>query len=151
MPIYFSCHVYWHIPVCIISRRKRVRGQREASAPVIDQSQMSFAVSVHTWNKHLQKLLFYSSMCPGSSLPLSLNPSLWSVCCLSYLRWFHLFLCLYKKQTAPTSTPNSWFAPPISIGAMSTMGRREVFCDLYSITVFPHCPVCFLQPSSRTV
>lgn len=23
------------------------------------------------------------------------------------------------------------------------MGRREVFCDLYSITVLPHCPVCF--------
>lgn len=32
---------------------------------------------------------------------------------------------------------------PISMGAMSTMGRREVFCDLYSITVLPHCPVCF--------
>lgn len=50
---------------------------------------------------------------------------------------------LYKKQTAPTSTPNSWSAPPMSIGAMSTMGRREVFCVLYSKTVLPHRPVCF--------
>lgn len=50
---------------------------------------------------------------------------------------------LYKKQTAPTSTPNSWSAPPTSIGAISTMGRREVFCVLYSKTVLPHRPVCF--------
>lgn len=56
--------------------------------------------------------------------------------CLSHLLWGFFsafpfsFLCLYKKQTAPTSTPNSWSAPPISMGAMSTMGSRLVFCDL---------------------
>lgn len=54
-------------------------------------------------------------------------------------------LVLYKKQTGPTSTPNSWSAPPISMGAMSRMGRREVFCDLYSITVLPHFPVCLCR------
>lgn len=31
----------------------------------------------------------------------------------------------------------------MSIGAMSTIGRREVFCVLYSKTVLPHRPVCF--------
>lgn len=50
---------------------------------------------------------------------------------------------LYKKQTGPRSNPNSWFAPPMSIGAMSTIGRREVFCVLYSKTVLPHRSVCF--------
>lgn len=36
--------------------------------------------------------------------------------------WF-----FYKKQTGPMSTPNSWLAPPMSMGAMSTMGSRVVF------------------------
>lgn len=54
-------------------------------------------------------------------------------------------LILYKKQTGPISIPNSWSAPPISMGAMSTMGRREVFCDLYSNIVLPHCPVCLCR------
>lgn len=49
----------------------------------------------------------------------------------------------YKKQTGPRSTPNSCSGPPMSIGAMSTMGRREVFCERYSMTVLPHFPVCF--------
>lgn len=56
--------------------------------------------------------------------------------------WYFTVL-LYKKQTAPMSTPNSWSSPPMSRGAMSTIGRREVFDDLYSITVLPHFPVCF--------
>lgn len=61
------------------------------------------------------------------------------VCNVSWLSLFiscvlggHCDTPLYKKQTAPTSTPNSWSAPPMSIGAMSTIGRREVFCVLYS-------------------
>lgn len=71
------------------------------------------------------------------------------VCNVSWLSLFpvilggHCDIPLYKKQTAPTSTPNSWSAPPMSIGAMSTIGRREVFCVLYSKTVLPHRPVCF--------
>ena len=78
---------------------------------------------------------------------------LWKCVCVSvFMVEFIYFLCflgghrdipLYKKQTAPTSTPNSWSAPPMSIGAMSTIGRREVFCVLYSKTVLPHRPVCF--------
>lgn len=47
------------------------------------------------------------------------------------------------------STPNSWSAPPMSIGAMSMMGRREVFCDLYSMMVFPHLPLCFWNTENR--
>lgn len=52
-------------------------------------------------------------------------------------------LGFYKKQAGPMSTPNSCSGPPMSIGAMSMMGRREVFCDRYSIIVLPHLPVCF--------
>lgn len=37
------------------------------------------------------------------------------------------FFLFYKKQTGPTSTPNSWSGAPTSIGAMSMMGRRDVF------------------------
>lgn len=33
----------------------------------------------------------------------------------------------YKKQTGPTSRPNSWSGAPTSIGAISMMGRRDVF------------------------
>lgn len=61
------------------------------------------------------------------------------------LQWIVLFLGsgFYKKQTGPMSTPNSCSGPPMSMGAMSMMGRREVFCDRYSIIVLPHLPVCF--------
>lgn len=60
-------------------------------------------------------------------------------------QWIVLFWGsgFYKKQTGPMSTPNSCSGPPMSMGAMSTMGRREVFCDRYSMTVLPHLPVCF--------
>lgn len=81
------------------------------------------------------------------SLPLSKVCSLFI--CSTYLVCFQS-LFLYKKQTAPTSTPNSWCASPMSMGAMSTMGRREVFCDLYSITVLPHDPVCLCAEESET-
>lgn len=87
------------------------------------------------------------------SPPLSWVCSSLVIFLLYLLHSFHSFFLLllfpfnpavlYKKQTGPTSTPNSWSAPPTSRGAMSTMGRREVFCDRYSITVLPHCPVCF--------
>lgn len=81
-----------------------------------------------------------------SCLPLS--SFLKSVYCFlmdfSYrLCFFVLFIPLYKKQTAPMSTPNSWSAPPTSMGAMSTIGSLDVFWVLYSITVLPHWPVCF--------
>lgn len=36
----------------------------------------------------------------------------------------------YKKQTGPTSTPNSWSGAPMSIGAISMIGRRDVFVVL---------------------
>lgn len=90
--------------------------------------------------------------CLDSSSSLFLSSFLWSVLICHSFFFFVSFssfsfsanpLLLYKKHTGPTSTPNSWSAPPISMGAMSTMGRREVFCDLYSITVLPQCPVCF--------
>lgn len=40
------------------------------------------------------------------------------------------FFHFYKKQTGPTWTPNSWSLAPTSIGAMSMMGRRDVFVVL---------------------
>lgn len=61
----------------------------------------------------------------------------------------HMFYFFYKKQTAPMSTPNSWSAPPMSIGAMSTMGSLDVFWVLYSITVLAHWPVCFCKTAEK--
>ncbi len=46
----------------------------------------------------------------------------------------------YKKHTGPISTPNSWFGPPMSTGAISTIGSLAVFCVLYSNTVLPQLP-----------
>lgn len=46
----------------------------------------------------------------------------------------------YKKHTGPISTPNSWSEPPMSTGAMSTIGSLAVFCVLYSNTVLPQLP-----------
>lgn len=48
---------------------------------------------------------------------------------------------VYTKQAGPTSTPNSWSGAPMSKGATSMMGRREVLVVLYSITVLPQVPV----------
>ena len=48
---------------------------------------------------------------------------------------------VYRKQTGPTSMPNSWSGAPMSKGATSMMGRREVLVVLYSITVLPQVPV----------
>lgn len=52
---------------------------------------------------------------------------------------------VYLKQTGPMSKPNSWSAPPMSIGAMSRMGRRDGLSVLYSITVLLHSPVCLCR------
>lgn len=84
-------------------------------------------------------------------MSLSLLLALECVLSLSNSVCIPVSFVLYKKQTAPTSTPNSWWAPPISTGAMSTMGRREVFWDLYSMTVLLHCPVCFCRDKSSAV
>lgn len=40
------------------------------------------------------------------------------------------FSRFYKKHTGPTSRPNSWSGAPTSIGAISMMGRRDVFVVL---------------------
>lgn len=48
---------------------------------------------------------------------------------------------VYRKQTGPMSMPNSWSGAPMSKGATSMMGRREVLVVLYSITVLPQAPV----------
>ena len=48
---------------------------------------------------------------------------------------------VYRKQTGPTSKPNSWSGAPTSKGATSMMGKREVLVVLYSITVLPQAPV----------
>ncbi len=61
----------------------------------------------------------------------------------------HMFYFFYKKQTAPMSTPNSWSAPPMSMGAMSTMGSLDVFWVLYSITVLAHWPVRFCKTAKK--
>lgn len=51
------------------------------------------------------------------------------------------------------STPNSWSAPPTSIGAMSIIGSRDVFVVLYSMTVLPQSPVCvcWVKRKSRII
>lgn len=48
---------------------------------------------------------------------------------------------VYTKQAGPMSNPNSWSGAPMSKGATSMMGRREVLVVLYSMTVLPQLPV----------
>lgn len=48
---------------------------------------------------------------------------------------------VYRKQAGAMSKPNSWSGAPMSKGATSMMGRREVLVVLYSITVLPQVPV----------
>lgn len=94
------------------------------------------------------RFLFFSSI--FRYLESVLHPH--SYC--SSLVFFHVlsqstYVFFYKKQTAPMSTPNSWSAPPMSIGAMSTMGSLDVFWVLYSITVLAHWPVCFCKTAEK--
>jgi hypothetical protein len=48
---------------------------------------------------------------------------------------------VYTKQTGLMSIPNSWSGAPMSKGATSMMGRREVLVVLYWMTVLPQVPV----------
>lgn len=52
----------------------------------------------------------------------------------------HLYSLIHKKHTGPISMPNSWSEPPMSTGAISTIGSLAVFWVLYSNTVLPHLP-----------
>lgn len=56
-----------------------------------------------------------------------------------------VILGFYKKQTGPTSTPNSWLGAPISKGAISITGNLIVLRVRYSKTVLPHSLVCFCE------
>lgn len=71
--------------------------------------------------------------------------TMWLICSavssiVSRFSLTHSRRTLYKKHTGPISMPNSWSGPPMSTGAMSTIGSLAVFCVLYSNTVLPQLP-----------
>lgn len=47
------------------------------------------------------------------------------------------------------SMPNSWSGPPMSTGAISTIGSLAVFCVLYSKTVLPQLPFAFCEKDTN--
>jgi len=57
----------------------------------------------------------------------------------------------YKKHTGPISMPNSWSGPPMSTGAISTIGSLAVFCVLYSNTVLPQLPFACCKTNRSSV
>lgn len=71
--------------------------------------------------------------------------TMWLICSavssiVSRFSLTHSRRTLYRKHTGPISMPNSWSGPPMSTGAMSTIGSLAVFCVLYSNTVLPQLP-----------